>query len=409
MILKMKSGRSAAGLLRYIEAGASQSEPLFSSMSGKNADQLALEAGVLRRLRPGLKKAVGHLILSQDPSERDLSMEEWITALNIAFREHFGDAADRIQFAAYEHKDGGHQHLHVFFLRIDPATGNALSDSWSYKKNEAAARKIEQHFGFKHVQKERDSSLASEKSENATRRFERLNPGKSRKNREKKLNPTAIIEALYGAKTPEEIALRLQKIGIECEFTRRENGQIYGWKMRDAEDAGGTWLKASQISRQLSWPRVEKMMSSEHYSQVAEQDRKKLREKFRRTAAAIDSIQDVAVARAVAMLVNTIARAIERVFGLNEGSLGRIYIDESGRARPQQNDSAQLDARAVEVMSKTLEQTEAAILRDGEHALPLFDSDPDCRSARQIVIDLLQQQRDRETDRENYRHYERDV
>jgi hypothetical protein len=223
------------------------------------------EAGILRRMRPGLKKAVGHLILSQDPGAPDMTQDQWQEALQIAFEHHFGEAASRVQFAAYEHKEeGGHQHLHVFFLRIDPETGKTLSDSNSYRKNERAARAIELHFGFREPPPRSDDRPRNRnKNGNSNRRFERLNPDQDPKARSNKLDPRLIIGALQGAKTPAEISDRLRGIGIECEFSRRENGAIYGWKMRDAADkGGGTWLKASNVSRDLSWTRVQKDMES---------------------------------------------------------------------------------------------------------------------------------------------------
>lgn len=417
MILKIKAGEGGRGLLNYIAEGAGQLQPMLTSMAGGTPRELAAEAGILRRMRPGLKKAIGHLMLSQDPGEPDLTPEQWQEALQIAFKHHFGDAADRLQFAAYQHHEpGGHQHLHVFFLRIDPGTGKTLSDSHSYRKNTLAARDIERHFGFREPPEGDESGPRKRnKSENSNRRFERLNPQQDPQNRSRKLDPKLIIAALQGAKTPEEISDRLRQVGIECEFSRRESGEIYGWKMRDADDKGGTWLKASNVSRDLSWTRVqERMTDGESRRDAAESHEKSrdLRDRWRSAARALDDIQDDVVARLVAQMLNSIARAAERLFNLREGSLGRVQIDGQGLAQLTQGSAHHGSAGAAEqFMAKALDQTVHAIKTGDVHALPQLNADPEAAGARRQAIELVERRHASEIERERQRHqqHERDI
>ncbi len=51
-----------------------------------------------------------------------------------------------------EHTKAGRAHLHAVFLRIDPATGKAISDSHNYRRHEIVARDLEREFGLERVQ-----------------------------------------------------------------------------------------------------------------------------------------------------------------------------------------------------------------------------------------------------------------
>lgn len=117
MILKHKTGKGARGLLTYIAAGSDQAAPMFTNMAGQTPRELAREVAALRSLRPKLGKAVAHLILSHDPSQRELTEAEWREALDLALAEH---GAQNVPYAAYMHTDKAHQHLHVFFYASMP-------------------------------------------------------------------------------------------------------------------------------------------------------------------------------------------------------------------------------------------------------------------------------------------------
>lgn len=118
MILKFKTGKGARGLLDYISWGAGQEAPLFTNMAGGTPRALAREVAALRCLRPNLGKAAAHLILAHDPSQRELTEDEWRAALDLALEEHGATGAP---YAAYMHNDGGAgPHLHVFFCGSPP-------------------------------------------------------------------------------------------------------------------------------------------------------------------------------------------------------------------------------------------------------------------------------------------------
>ena len=51
-----------------------------------------------------------------------------------------------------EHVKEGREHLHVVWMRIDPETGKAISDSHNFRRHEAVARELEREFGLDRVQ-----------------------------------------------------------------------------------------------------------------------------------------------------------------------------------------------------------------------------------------------------------------
>lgn len=113
MILKMKLGAGARGLLNYISQASKTGHglPLMTNMAGTTPRELAAEVASLRRLRPNLKKAVAHLSLSHAPDGRALTDAEWRRAITVALRAH---GAESVAFVAYRHNDTAHDHTHIF-------------------------------------------------------------------------------------------------------------------------------------------------------------------------------------------------------------------------------------------------------------------------------------------------------
>lgn len=117
MILKMVLGTSARGLLSYIsnptKTANNHTHPFHTNMAGQTPRELSKEISNLRKLRPNLRKAIAHMVLSHDSNDRKLTDVEWKQAISIALKTH---GASETAFAAYLHKEGtDHAHTHVFF------------------------------------------------------------------------------------------------------------------------------------------------------------------------------------------------------------------------------------------------------------------------------------------------------
>lgn len=115
MIIKQIIGAATLGLVSYIstpaKTGHNNTQPFFSNMAGRSARELSKEVGILRKLRPNLNKAVAHLVLSHDPSDRPLTEAEWKHAISLALKTH---GAEEAMFCSYLHKDTDHIHTHTF-------------------------------------------------------------------------------------------------------------------------------------------------------------------------------------------------------------------------------------------------------------------------------------------------------
>ncbi|MBW7833193.1 MAG: relaxase/mobilization nuclease domain-containing protein [Simplicispira suum] len=185
VILKHKVGSGARGLLDYAASKATDidgiitNKPIYSNVS-ETPRSIAKEFGFLRRLRPKLNKAVGHLIIA--PKSKFQTQADWEKAANIATREH---GIENTAFACYLHTDTEHPHLHIVYSRIR-FDGSVVSDSNSYRTNERAARKIESAFGIPTLQtRPRESQpIDSQRAYSAERREQRIEAKIQRKNQE---------------------------------------------------------------------------------------------------------------------------------------------------------------------------------------------------------------------------------
>ena len=111
MIAKMIIGRGFRGVDDYVSTKPTATF-VATNMGGFSARERAAEVAGLRSARPGVGKAVGHLVLSHDPSLPDLTPEQWCQAIAIARAEH--DLRDA-PFRAVLHNDADHRHVHLFF------------------------------------------------------------------------------------------------------------------------------------------------------------------------------------------------------------------------------------------------------------------------------------------------------
>lgn len=149
MIEKIIKGTGARGLANYLLAEKDHNgdvrprhDLIGGTLSGRSARELAAEIGALRRMRPNLQKAVGHVSLRVPEGDRVLSDREW-AMIGDQWASDMGMDA----YATVCHGD----HIHILFSRIN-SNGKVVSDSHDYRRGEAAVRKIEQDFDLVKVE-----------------------------------------------------------------------------------------------------------------------------------------------------------------------------------------------------------------------------------------------------------------
>jgi|GEM_PF-3920274 len=243
MILKGSLGEIFSGIDRYAMR-AQGARMLASNFGGDTIAERMREATALRSSRPNLKKIVGHIILSHDPTLTDLSDEQWMVALEIARQEHdLRDAA----YCAVLHVEKKHQHLHLYYVRCRP-DGSLVSDSQSYRKNEAAARRIERELGLPPPTPVPKADKVGDRqaSDNATRRGRRKQKTEGEPFMETTELRRLAFEALAASTSVQAFNRELAERGIEAQWTANHAGIKY------LPIGASTALKGSSASRDLS-------------------------------------------------------------------------------------------------------------------------------------------------------------
>jgi hypothetical protein len=150
MIAKAVKGKGFRGALEY-DLGKEQGRVIDTNMEGRDPRELAAEFGEIRKLRPGLSKAVLHVSLSAAPGER-LTDEQWRA---IGQRYLQGMDLNQNQYVITRHNDTEHEHVHLLANRIR-FDGAVTSDSHDYRRQEALMREIERDFHLQQVLPSKD-------------------------------------------------------------------------------------------------------------------------------------------------------------------------------------------------------------------------------------------------------------
>jgi hypothetical protein len=145
MIAKAIKGKGFRGALEY-DLSKEDRRILDTNMTGDGARELAAEFGEIRKLRPGLSKAVLHVSLSAAPGEH-LTDAQWT---EIGQRYLNGMGLDRNQYIITRHADTEHEHIHLLANRIQ-FDGAVTSDSHDYRRHEILMRAIERDFGLRQI------------------------------------------------------------------------------------------------------------------------------------------------------------------------------------------------------------------------------------------------------------------
>ena len=269
-----KIGTDARGLLNYV----SQHEktravrPFMTNMVGDGVDfsprALAAEFALVRKLRPNLKRAVSHLIVS---CGNGLSNDQLRLAISITLKMN---GYDKSMFAAYFHKDTDHEHIHIFASRLyisESCRPEVVSDSKNYKRIHAGSREVERALGFAPLVMRHSTEMGlgskRERAYSALKREARISTkapnvvkpifstkelGKILVRLEEKIKSILVDENFIDLSFFEE---ELKKNGCDVEWARSGSptGNIVGYSL---VLSGGSRIKGSDISRSLSCAHV---------------------------------------------------------------------------------------------------------------------------------------------------------
>jgi hypothetical protein len=157
LIGKQFKNQSFRSTLDYV-LGKEKAELIDSNMGGITPRQLAKEFGASRRLRPNLKRACGHIILSiphrsadhpQGEYHEHLDDEQYVAIAHRWLKEmkFLGEGLNKSQYVIARHHDTDHEHIHIIASRIR-MDSSVVSDSWDYRRSEVVVRQLEKEFGL---------------------------------------------------------------------------------------------------------------------------------------------------------------------------------------------------------------------------------------------------------------------
>jgi hypothetical protein len=157
LIVNQSKNPSFRSTLLYV-LGKEKSTVIDMNMGGETSWQLAAEFAAARRLRPNLKRACGHIIISiphRDADHRGGQYHEHLASdqyVELAHRwlkgmEFLGEGLSCSQYLIVRHHDTLHEHIYIIASRIR-MDGSVVSDSWDYRRSEVIVRQLEKEFNL---------------------------------------------------------------------------------------------------------------------------------------------------------------------------------------------------------------------------------------------------------------------
>jgi len=256
MIGKIKKGKSFGGCIRYV-MGKDNAEIIDSDgvLLG-NIREITASFNYQRELNPKIKQPVGHIALSFKPEDKALLTDEFMAKIAREYMELMG--IKNTQFILVRHHNTDNPHCHLVYNRIG-YDGKVISSQSDYKRNEIATKLLKDKYGLTYAEGKGKTNV--EKLHASERvKYEIFN---------------AVKAALKHSKTWKEFNDYLLRRGIRLEFVKRtmeikKPEDIQG--IRFTKD--GQTFKASQISREFSFARLNAQLSWKPSESQQESERK---------------------------------------------------------------------------------------------------------------------------------------
>jgi len=246
------SGRSFGGCIRYV---VNKQEAKILAADGvrmQDADAIAQDFNLQRKMRPELGKAVGHLVLSWSKEDLSKLSDETMVERAKEYMEKVG--IRNTQYVIVRHSDRGHPHLHLIYNRVDN-NGKTISDKNNFAKNVKACKEITLKYGY------------------------HLGQGKGLVNRQALKGKEKIRYELYDAiKAAMKTATTWK--GLETELAKHGISIAYKFRSGTQEvqgisfEKGDVKMKGSAIDRSLSYGKIDAALSRNQQVQLYHAARK---------------------------------------------------------------------------------------------------------------------------------------
>ena len=216
MIGKQIKGRSFSKLLNYL-FGKDGASLIGSNMEETTPRGLAAEFRFCQQLNSRVSRSVYHASLSL-PHTEHLENDTWH---EIAQKYLQAMGFDMNQYVVVRHSDRDHDHAHIVASRVR-LDGTTVSDSWDYRRSEAAIRQLEQDYGLQslHSSQEQDSRSPTTGEQ---RLLARTGEASIRVQLQRSLD-----QATQSPITMPQLIEQLQQNGISVWIRDRQPGEIKG-------------------------------------------------------------------------------------------------------------------------------------------------------------------------------------
>jgi Relaxase/Mobilisation nuclease domain len=224
VIGKQIKGRSFSKLLNYL-FGKDGASLIGSNMEGTTPRGLAAEFRFCQQLNPRVSRIVYHASLSL-PHTEHLEDDTWH---EVAQKYLQAMGFDMNQYAVVRHRDRDHDHAHIVASRVR-LDGTTVSDSWDYRRSEAAIRQLEQDYGLRCPSISEGDSLHSSQEQDSrspTTGEQRLLARTGEESIRVQLQ-RSLDQATQSPVTMPQLIGQLQKNGISVRIRDRQPGEITG-------------------------------------------------------------------------------------------------------------------------------------------------------------------------------------
>jgi len=256
-IIKSEDFRATLKYILQKEKG----ELIAKNMGGSTVNQLSEEFKIIRGLRPNLKKACSHIILSipdRDNYHEHLDDEQF-TEIAERWLEEMGYSGS--QYAIARHHDTKHEHLHIIANRVRP-DGSVVPDSFDHTRSQVVTRRLEHEFGLEPTpcaneqiaQRIRDEGIEATVS-NRKSPTQRQKHHESGKPSVKEQLQEAIDQASRDKPTMTQLLKRLQRQGVKVHPTFSTRGLF---REAIAFELDGVKIAGNKLGKAYSFPGLQR-------------------------------------------------------------------------------------------------------------------------------------------------------
>ena len=240
MVGKIKEGKSFGGCVAYNHDREKATVLYAEGVRSLNTSTITQDFNMQRKMNPKLKNAVGHVILSWSPNDKDKINSDIMLKDAKAYLEKLN--IRNTQLLIVEHTDRSHPHLHVIYNRVNN-DGRTISNNNLWRRNILVTQSITKENGYYFAPGKQD-----------------VNRGRLKGKDKVKLEIfDAVKSALKTADSWHSLRaqLKFKGISLQYKFAKGSLG-VQGVSF----SKNGIILNGSQVDRSLSYAKIDQVLIS---------------------------------------------------------------------------------------------------------------------------------------------------